>query len=61
MELSSARWKSVKSSKSGFSTLKMPVIWVIRVSGYQVVCIRLSGYQVSLHKAGLACPDALMC
>jgi hypothetical protein len=54
MELSSARWKSVKSSKSGFSTLKMPVIWVIRVSG-------LSGYQVSLHKAGLACPDALMC
>jgi len=51
MELSSARWKSVKSSKSGFSTLKMPVIWVIRVSEYQV----------SLHKAGLACPDALMC
>ncbi len=37
-------------------------------SGYQV--IRLSGggyqviriwYQISLHKAGLACPDALMC
>jgi hypothetical protein len=23
--------------------------------------IRVSGYQVSLHKAGLACPDALMC
>jgi len=42
MELSFARWKSVKSSKSGFSTFEKPVIQVSD-GGYQdirLICIK---------------------